>query len=84
MTATEPRGSYCTTASCLPHRRRVFVQLWPHQDGTPCAWVHTDLSPCPGLPPQDEDAVLVPADRDRWGNCWNLPRLTVAEMAGAT
>ena len=41
--------SYCTSASCLAHRRAVFIQLWPGS-GAPYPWVHTDLSPCDGIP----------------------------------
>jgi transcriptional regulator with XRE-family HTH domain len=41
--------SYCTTASCLAHRRGIFIQLWPGS-GAPYPWVHGDLSPCDGVP----------------------------------
>ncbi len=41
--------SYCTSATCLAHRRGVFIQLWP--DGPPYPWVHTDGWPCDAMPP---------------------------------
>lgn len=78
MAADAPLGGLHVVASCLAHRRRVFVQHWPHKDGTPYRWVHTNLSPCPGLPEQDQDAVTVPADAYRWGTKWSFhsPPLT--------
>lgn len=84
MSSSEPCGSFCIPATCLPHRRRVFVQHWPHDDGQPYRWVHTDLSPCPETPPQAADAVLLPLDWRRYGTEWTLRRLTPAEMAGAS
>jgi hypothetical protein len=42
-------ANYCTSASCLAHHRAVFIQLWPG-NGAPYPWVHTDLSPCDGIP----------------------------------
>jgi hypothetical protein len=51
--------SYCTSACCLMHRRRVFVQLWP--PSMAFWWLHTDLSRCEGLPEREDPvAVLVP------------------------
>lgn len=40
--------SYCTTATCLAHRRTVFIRL--DRDAPPYPWVHTDLHPCEGMP----------------------------------
>lgn len=79
-----PRGSFCIPATCLPHHRRVFVQHWPHRDGEPYPWVHTDLSPCPDIPPREAEAALMPADWQRYGAERSLRRLTRAEMAGAS
>jgi hypothetical protein len=51
--------SYCTSACCLAHRRRVFVQLWP--PSMAFWWLHTDLTRCASLPEQEDPAaVLVP------------------------
>lgn len=40
--------SYCTTASCLAHRRGIFIRL---DAGQPYPWVHTDISPCEAVAP---------------------------------
>ena len=40
--------SYCTSASCLAHRREVFIRL---DRGAPYPWVHTSMEPCDGIPP---------------------------------
>ena len=65
--------SYCTSACCLAHRRRVFVQLWP--PGMAFQWLHTDLTRCDGLPDlEDPDAVLIPPELEQQGG-WTLPTL---------
>jgi hypothetical protein len=59
-----------TTASCLAHRRRVFVQLWPPTMAF--QWVHTDLGRCAGLPDlEDPEAVLTPEGAS--GPGWATP-----------
>jgi hypothetical protein len=40
--------SLCITASCLAHRKTVFVWLL---DGAPYPWVHTDCWPCAAVTP---------------------------------
>jgi hypothetical protein len=41
--------SYCTTASCVAHRKDVFIRL---DLGTPYPWVHTGgMAPCDAVPP---------------------------------
>lgn len=41
--------SYCTQASCLAHRRGVFIRL---DLGEPFPWVHSGgMGPCDGIPP---------------------------------
>jgi len=40
--------SYCTSATCLAHRRGIFIQLRP--GNAPYPWVHTDLFLCDGMP----------------------------------
>lgn len=50
--------SWCTRASCLAHRRRVFLQLWPPTMAG--EWCHTDLSRCESLPVEALDAYVVP------------------------
>jgi hypothetical protein len=41
--------SYCTQASCLLHRRGVFIRL--DLPGSYYPWVHSDLSLCAGILP---------------------------------
>jgi hypothetical protein len=41
--------SYCTSATCLAHRRDVFIRL---DLGAPYPWVHAGgMGPCDGIPP---------------------------------
>ena len=41
--------SYCTTASCVAHKREVFIRL---DQGDPYPWVHSaGMWPCDGIPP---------------------------------
>jgi hypothetical protein len=46
LPSAQPAGdgmSYCTTATCLAHRQRVFIMIWWKQ------WVHTNCFPCEAL-----------------------------------